>query len=168
MKKATRLIDPAKMDLSGFWPRVQVGGEDDCWEWTGGRTVPGYGLYRTFYAHRIMAAIINGRDIGDFLVCHHCDNPPCCNPKHLFVGTQQDNSLDAYSKGRLSANLALAWESRRGKNNPLTKLTADDVRRIKRRYQGGESANKIAKDYNMADCHNGGKLGSLLYHVHLL
>ncbi len=145
MKKAIRPIDPLKMNLSGFWSRIQYGGEDDCWEWTGGRTVTGYGLYKTFYAHRIMASVMKGGDVGDFVVCHKCDNPPCCNPHHLFVGTLGDNARDARDKGRL--RLEEAWASCRGEKNPLTKLTADDVREIKRRARNGEGATKIAKDY---------------------
>lgn len=135
----------AEIDLSDFWSRIQVRGENDCWEWTGSRVAGGYGRYKKFYTHRLMASNVIGRDVGDFQVCHSCDNPPCCNPHHLFIGTSRDNTRDALTKGRLV--LKPAWDAVRGENNRLTKLTADDVREIKRRYRNGEEQLKIARDY---------------------
>lgn len=81
--------------------------EDGCWEWTGGKTNQGYGLFhfvenknakccsshRTSYKHFI-------GDCEGLHVCHKCDNPSCCNPDHLFLGTQSENMQDASRKGR--------------------------------------------------------------------
>lgn len=90
-----------------FWARVdQSGGPNACWPWMGYRTPRGYGrLYcgsRTpVYAHRVACALAHGPIPPGMDACHKCDNPPCCNPAHLFPGTQDDNIQDAKRKGRL-------------------------------------------------------------------
>lgn len=78
-----------------------------CWEWNGGKHTAGYGVMnvwgKSMYAHRVSLEIKLGRDILPGLyACHVCDNPPCCNPEHLFEGTALDNSRDSNSKGRAS------------------------------------------------------------------
>lgn len=76
-----------------------------CWEWNHGRTSYGYGLGvlngRRVMAHRMIWYLKDGvyPSPNDF-ICHRCDNPPCCNPDHLFIGTQTDNMRDCVDKGR--------------------------------------------------------------------
>lgn len=75
-----------------------------CIEWTGGGTKDGYGQTyhngKHYLVHRLVL-ILSGVDIPEnYLVLHTCDNPPCCNPEHLFIGTHLDNILDAIKKGR--------------------------------------------------------------------
>ncbi len=86
------------------------GGPDACWEWTGHRRAPrtsvleyarmGVGGNRTGYVHRVSWAVHYGPIPDGTLVCHRCDNPPCGNPAHLFLGTHTDNMADMLAKGR--------------------------------------------------------------------
>jgi hypothetical protein len=79
-----------------------------CWEWQRYR-LSGYGRItvdgRMQNAHRVSYELFIGRIPEGLVVCHHCDNPPCVNPEHLFVGTWQDNTRDAVAKGRLNPDL---------------------------------------------------------------
>ncbi|TCM21521.1 HNH endonuclease [Novosphingobium sp. PhB165] len=86
---------------------------DGCWEWIGAIDRDGYGIFsyagKTYRAHRI-AMQLDGRDPGDMMACHHCDNPVCVRPDHLFAGTNADNMQDMVAKGRNP--------NRFGANNP--------------------------------------------------
>lgn len=75
-----------------------------CWEWQAFRGWKGYGQIaykgKNAAAHRVMYALTHGPIPDGYMVCHKCDNPPCCNPGHLWVGTMSDNALDSAKKGR--------------------------------------------------------------------
>lgn len=77
---------------------------EGCWEWTGGRNPSGYGRVQLgsnwYLAHRVAWVLANGSIPEGMFICHHCDNPPCVRPDHLFVGTAKDNSHDMAAKGR--------------------------------------------------------------------
>lgn len=88
-----------------FWDRVDFKPGGKCWLWTGSLSDRGYGYLR--HEGRIRRAThlsweyANGASFpAGMFACHHCDNPPCVNPEHLFVGTARDNSLDMVAKGR--------------------------------------------------------------------
>jgi hypothetical protein len=88
-----------------FWSKVdKTGGPDACWPWLAGKTPLGYGRARwggqTIYSHRVAFVVTTGEDITGWVICHSCDNPSCCNPKHLWSGTQRDNMRDRERKGR--------------------------------------------------------------------
>jgi hypothetical protein len=85
---------------------------DGCWLWMGSYTNGGYGQVAgpassgktMLLVHRVVWELLHGPIPDGLVVCHHCDNPPCCNPRHLFLGTHQDNTLDMVRKGRAGGN----------------------------------------------------------------
>jgi hypothetical protein len=134
----------AVTNVEAFWSRVGVAEEDVCWPWTGPKTDRGYGLYAplpgvVMRTHRVAYALHNGGIDDGLLVCHRCDNPSCCNPKHLFLGTNSDNMRDMVAKGR---NKPLNGES-----NPNAKLTSEQARAI---YLDPRTNQEIAAAYCVA------------------
>jgi hypothetical protein len=128
---------------TAFWAKVdKSNGPDACWLWTGRFGDDGYGKFMfrepgkrtTVRAHR-MALTLSGDDPGDLLVLHRCDNPPCCNPAHLFPGTVQDNSDDRVNKGRQAYGEQAGCRYR-------SPLTDDDVRAV-RAVRGDAAAVKV-------------------------
>lgn len=99
-----RSNDTMKTTLQRFTEKVNK--TDNCWEWTAYINRHGYGAIRfngrATLAHRVSYELHNGPIPEGFLVCHHCDNPKCVNPGHLFIGTHQDNRNDCLKKGRFA------------------------------------------------------------------
>lgn len=102
---------------------------NDCWEWKGARHPFGHGQKRfrgkVQYTHRIAWEWVNGPIPEGMCVLHKCDNPPCCNPNHLFLGTNQDNVRDRCSKGRTA----------KGEFHYRAKISDDEIMII-RKLQG--------------------------------
>lgn len=125
----------AKSFEERFWEKVQKG--YGCWLWVGARNQNGYGLAyrkvrgenRNLLAHRISYELTFGKIPAGLFICHHCDNPPCVNPKHLFAGTARDNNLDRDRKGRRRPP---TFRSPVGKDHPGAKLTEAQVQEIRR------------------------------------
>lgn len=130
--------------LIRFKKKFKVAGPDECWIWTGSKQHFGHGECRIMNgktaAHRV-AWVLAGNEIPDGLcVLHKCDNPPCVNPAHLFVGTRGDNSRDMLAKGR---NVAP-----RGERCAAAKLTSQQVLEIRRRF-GQESAINLGRVFGI-------------------
>lgn len=122
-------------------------GTELCWPWTGSRSKKGYGLLpwkgAPRMAHRFAWALEHGAMPGmDVLVCHRCDNPPCCNPKHLFLGSASDNQRDSVSKGR-RAHLV----GDRALRGPI--LSSADVIQIREARSRGASLQELAERYGV-------------------
>lgn len=94
--------------LSRYWDKVDVGGPEDCWNWTACTTHFGYGNFwnghRLINSHRFSWVIHHGPITNGLWVLHKCDNPKCCNPAHLELGTPSKNLLDACDRGRKICN----------------------------------------------------------------
>jgi hypothetical protein len=103
--------------------------EDDCWGWNGATYAFGYGTIGTSKgndgAHRVSYRLFVGEIPEGLCVLHKCDNPKCTNPKHLFLGSKQDNAVDRNLKGRGKNNVL------RGENSHYAKLTEAQAREIK-------------------------------------
>lgn len=125
-----------------FWRRVKVGKKNECWPFLQYRNKKGYGEFRfkgkVSLSHRI-AYMIARKDPKGLCVLHRCDNPPCCNPKHLFLGTRRDNVDDRHEKGRDNAP--------RGEEHHDAKLATSDVICIRASKAKGIS---LAKKYGVS------------------
>lgn len=114
-------------------------GAGDCLVWTGYINNKGYGRMRRegkdWYSHRLAFSLWFAPIPEGKYVLHTCDNPPCCNPGHLFLGTQKDNMTDAKIKGRTN------WGG--------AKLTAKQVQEIRERYKWG-NRQKLADEYGVS------------------
>jgi len=130
-----------------FWEKVAFlgAGLDDCWEWRGGKS-KGYGEINRggrgsehLSAHRVSWELANDLIPKGMCVLHHCDNPSCVNPAHLFLDTQVENLQDMMRKGR----------SARGERVAGAKLTEQDVHEIRQMLSRGISQRVVARKYGV-------------------
>lgn len=128
-----------------FWAKVQRGGPDECWPWTGALSDRGYGRFDVGGRLRMASHVSYEMHVGPIpaglFACHSCDNPPCVNPAHLFPGDQKTNLADMVAKGR----------SLKGEDHFHAKLTEEAVRSMRARSTGerGE-ATRFAAEYGVS------------------
>lgn len=137
-----------------FWAKVNREGPipahqpdlGPCWLWTGYCQEFGYGALRWIgksrLAHPVAYELSTGSIPEGLFVLHHCDNPPCCNPNHLFVGTRYDNAIDAARKGRM------------GRKRPGVPLSEESIRAI-RELAGTMTQATIAAQFGITQTHAG-------------
>lgn len=130
-KLSSRSIINSEAD---FWRLIDKDGINGCWNWLGRVNNKGYGQYglngKSHFSHRLSYNLINGEVPKNMYLCHKCDNPKCCNPEHLFVGTPQDNMIDKIIKRR-QPNLVL---------NPEKVM---EIRSLKGEYKLKEISKKV-------------------------
>ena len=116
-----------------FWSKVEIKNPSECWPWKRARTIRGYGSFclnsKNLNAQRALWIIEFGPIADGLCVCHKCDNPPCCNPDHLFLGTDADNMTDKTRKGRNNPAV--------GERGGFAKLTTEQVLEIRKVYSEG-------------------------------
>lgn len=132
-------------DVARFRKKVKLGDESQCWPWTAGLFDHGYGafririatnVYRQVIATRIAYKLGHGVDPAGMFVCHSCDNPLCCNPKHLFLGTPTMNEQDKIAKGRRPSLF--------GEKSGVARLTEKTVVIARQMFASGKSQKAIA------------------------
>ncbi len=149
----------AEADKFRFWSKVGFQRLDECWPWKRSGHKRGYGMFklnrRHLIASRVAMAIAVGFVPEDRFVCHHCDNPKCCNPAHLFLATAKENTADMIAKGRGrfmpcdSSHFNIGkWRAKHmpfaGSLHPAAKLTEETVKRIRLALNNGVSGKDCA------------------------
>lgn len=119
-----------------FWDNVDISDIDSCWNWKRATSQHGYGRisHKLKYSHRLAWVKTFGEIPEGMHVLHKCDNPLCCNPNHLFLGTHQDNMRDRNKKGRCAKNT----------------LTIEEVKEIKRKLKDNHKTRKLSEEYNVS------------------
>jgi hypothetical protein len=127
-----------------FWEQVDPRDSRRCWEWQGSRYPSHYGRIRaagtSYRAHRVAWTLFYGEIPSGMFVCHTCDNPPCVNPSHLFLGDSAANHKDMEAKGR----------NARGEIHGRAKLTNHDVQIIRARWINGAGVVALAAEYGVS------------------
>lgn len=146
LRKMTR--EPKQTLEDAFWASVDRSG--DCWVWTGAQSTEGYGVFdvggRQEKAHRFSAQLA-GMQIDGMVVCHHCDNPPCVRPGHLFVGTPNDNIQDMVKKDRQAQG-----ETHGARLHPerFCSLTEEEVIAVRSAVDAGETHERVAERFGVS------------------
>lgn len=137
--------------------------QNGCWNWTRARN-KGYGIInamnRTFSAHRVSYELSCGPIPEGKSVCHKCDNPACINPEHLWLGSHSENMADMKDKGRGAKPPVHCGEDhwrhrypekvKRGADNPIAKLTDEQVIQMRRDYIAGAKNAELAERYGLS------------------
>lgn len=126
-----------------LWAKVEKSPDSHCWLWTGSKNKSGYGVIKAagkpLQVHRVVYQMFYGLIERDRCVRHRCDRPSCCNPKHLKLGSNQDNVDDRTLRGR----------SAKGSKQTTAKLTECDVEEIIKELRGSSTIEAIAENYGV-------------------
>ena len=133
------MAELAPTTIARFWSKVDVGDPKDCWNWRAAKAEFGYVKFQNRKAHRVAYELLVGEIPDGQVACHRCDNPSCCNPTHIFLGSIGDNNRDASAKGR--ARYA------KGQRHPHAKLSDAQVEEIRKSNLKGV---ELAKKYGVS------------------
>lgn len=152
---STPMEDVRRDPSARFWAMVDTSaGPDECWPWIGYLAPNGYGRFtvatdqRARKAHRVAYELAVGPIPDGLLVRHSCDNPPCCNPTHLSVGTQVDNMRDARDRGRVADPSLTRHPGESSGTARLTNAQAGEI--FDRHAAGGISQAALAREYGVS------------------
>lgn len=150
---------PALQPADRFWRRVdKSAGPGACWPWVGTRFPNGYGQFWLpggirVMAHRFAYSLERGSVARDIFVCHHCDNPACVNPAHLFLGSQSDNMRDCVMKGRHRGTFVAGKQG--GERNGNARLSDEAVSMIREKRAAGALQRELAAEFHVSKSHIG-------------
>lgn len=140
---------------SRFWEKVNRSAENDCWHWQSQIAWNGYGTfyfkdYKNTRAHRLALALYLDKSLESYeWVLHHCDNRPCCNPRHLYLGNRSDNMRDAVRRGRWASRAkGNTWT--KGELNGRSKLTFDQIKVIRISIDEGYTNKQIGQTFGVS------------------
>jgi len=162
MPLATRPIPQlSEAQKANFAKKVKKGQQDECWPWVASRNRKGYGQFAIqnypVIAHRIAYILEHGSIPNEAPhILHRCDNPPCCNPAHLFAGTNEENIKDMVAKGRSAKGDRTGPRLHpecmpRGSRHHGAKLNETQVVEIRRRRKAGDFLRKIANAFMVSE-----------------
>lgn len=134
------MAELSPITIARFWSKIQVGRDTDCWPWRGGEDYGRIKIAGGLYSpHRLAYELVNGpipegEGFHGTVIRHRCDNPACCNPGHLDIGTQRQNVMDMVERGRRK------WSRHNAK------ITADQAAKIR---QDPRASRTIAREYGI-------------------
>lgn len=140
------MIQMTERQIGRFWKNVSKRSENECWNWKLSIASMGYGQVRmrgkTLHCHRVAWMLANGPIDEGMFILHKCDNKSCCNPNHLFQGTQRDNVEDMINKNRHSHgekhSEVMKNTASKGENHYRSRLNATQVKQIREIHEIGE------------------------------
>ncbi len=145
------MVSETPLEIKRFWSKVIITTPDKCWIWIGEKAKYGYGRFKNgpkkhdrVMAHRVAYFLTFGKIKEGYKILHKCDNPPCCNPDHLYQGTQKQNACDMVSRGR--------HRFAKGVAHPNAKLSDKQVAQIRIMYAPGVvSHKKLSKLFSVSE-----------------
>lgn len=145
-----------RWSMPKFWARVErTDAPDECWDFPGTKTPFGYGVVQitreykrirySILAHRLAWVLHNHQEVPEGkIICHRCDNPACCNPKHLYAGTPRSNTRDAVRRKRFV--YTKPWQGKTGERHPCSRYSDEQRARVIELRRAGKAYHAIWRE----------------------